>query len=161
VNPTGLVIEQTHAETVLQEGHAAWAISGVIRNVTDHVVTSPPLRISLLNAEDKRVAGQITTLGNSRIPPGESRHFVTSILDAPASVATLVIEFAVGAPAGQVRVSAASANATAPAPAFTLRGADNATAPPAAANAAVSDAPGLHMPPEPASAPPSNATAPR
>ena len=41
VNPTGLVIEQVHAEPSLQEGHAALAVSGVIRNVVDRAVIAP------------------------------------------------------------------------------------------------------------------------
>jgi predicted Zn finger-like uncharacterized protein len=134
VNAIGLAIEQTHAEPGLQDGHATLVLSGVIRNVTDHAVVAPPLRISILNAQGKRVAGQIAVLGNSRIPPGESRHFVTAILDPPASYDSASFEFTDKAPAGAVRATTTpmaaptAPQATSP-PAFTLRGAGNALAP--------------------------------
>jgi predicted Zn finger-like uncharacterized protein len=141
VNPTGLVIEQVHAEPSLEQGHATLAVSGVIRNVVDHPVTAPPLRISLVNAQGKRVAGQIATLDNARIPPGETRHFVTSIVDPPYSAANLQVDFVLGARpltrALPTRVAAPPAPPTTPG--FTLRGPTsdtpdvNATAPPATA----------------------------
>jgi predicted Zn finger-like uncharacterized protein len=145
VNPTGLVIEQVRAEPSLLEGHATLAVSGVIRNVVDHAVTAPPLRISLVNAQGKRVAGQIASLDNARIPPGETRHFVTSIFDPPYSAANLQVDFALGAaPAPAATAHSSPATAVPPPPGFTLRGAEANAAP---ANAAVS------LPPEPASAP--------
>ncbi|HLY79986.1 MAG TPA: DUF3426 domain-containing protein, partial [Caulobacteraceae bacterium] len=61
VNPTGLVIEQLHAEPALEQGHAALDVTGVIRNVVGRAVIAPPLRITLQNAQGKRVAGQITS----------------------------------------------------------------------------------------------------
>ena len=149
VNPTGLVIEQVRAEPSLQEGHATLAVSGVIRNVVDRAVVAPPLRISLVNAQGKRVAGQIATLDNARIPPGETRHFVTSIVDPPYSAANLQVDFALDTPAGaSIAAARTPAAVTAPPPAFTLRGAaaeaepvnaaasTNAAPAPAASNAA-------------------------
>jgi hypothetical protein len=142
VNPTGLVIEQVRAEPSLQEGHATLAISGVIRNVVDHAVVAPPLRISLVNAQGKRVAGQITALENARIPPGETRHFVTSIFDPPYSAANLQIDFfwqdaRTGAPVRPVRGPAAAIPAS---PGFTLRGAAADAAPVNAALAPATNA---------------------
>ena len=63
----------------------------------DHEVVAPPLRITLVNAQGKRVAGQIATLDKARIPPGETRHFLTSIVDPPYSAANLQVEFVLGA----------------------------------------------------------------
>jgi len=97
VNSVGLVIEDVRADPSLEQGHAVLAVSGVIRNVVDRVVSAPPLRISLMNAQGKRVAGQIDALANARIPPGETRHFVTAIFDPPFSAHDLLVEFAVGA----------------------------------------------------------------
>lgn len=131
VNPTGLVIEQVHAEPGLQEGHATLAVSGVIRNVVDRAVVAPALRIDLVNAQGKRVAGQITTLDNARIPPGETRHFVTSIFDPPYSAANLSVTFAVGGAAGAPATPVRNPAAPVPTPpSFTLRGA-SVDAPPA------------------------------
>jgi predicted Zn finger-like uncharacterized protein len=134
VNPTGLVIEQIHAEPSLDAGHATLAISGVIRNVVGHDVVAPPLRISLLNAQGKRVAGQIDALGNARIPPGETRHFVTSIVDPPFSAANLQVDFAVGAAIPKQRALQAGTAAPA-APALALRGPASPLAPAADSNA--------------------------
>ncbi|MFI4973454.1 MAG: DUF3426 domain-containing protein [Caulobacterales bacterium] len=94
VNPIGLVIESVKVEPSLQDGHAAYAVSGVIRNVEDREVTAPPLRISLFNAQGKRVAGQIAMPADPRIPPGETRHFAVAILDPPFSSHDLQVDFA-------------------------------------------------------------------
>ena len=144
VNPTGLVIEQVRAEPSLLQGHATLAVSGVIRNVVDHTVIAPPLRITLVNAQGKRVAGQVASLDNARIPPGETRHFVTSIFDPPYSAANLSVTFALDARARGLAATASTPGAAPPPPpSFTLRG---ATADADAGNA-------LAGPPEPASAP--------
>jgi predicted Zn finger-like uncharacterized protein len=132
VNPTGLVIEQVRAEPSLQEGHAALAISGEIRNVVGREVVAPPLRITLLNAQGKRVAGQIAALGNARIPPGETRHFVTSIFDPPFSAANLQVDFAAGAQGTMNRVAASDAPAPST-PTIALRGPAAEPAPAASA----------------------------
>jgi predicted Zn finger-like uncharacterized protein len=153
VNPTGLMIEQVQAAPSLQDGHAALTISGVIRNVVGHTELAPPLRITLLNAQGKRVAGQIATLGNANIPPGETRHFVTSIFDPPFSAASLQVDFALGAQGGMNRVSATAAPPPST-PTIALRGpATDPSFTPAAANA-------MPLPPEPASAPDATNTAP-
>jgi predicted Zn finger-like uncharacterized protein len=134
VNPTGLVIEQVRAEPSLEEGHATLVVTGAIRNVTGHDVLAQPLRISLFNAQGKRVAGQIDSLSNPRVPPGETRRFRTSIFDPPFSAANLQVDFAMGVkpPPGRAR---APAPAPAPMPSLTLRGAAAIEAP-APSNAA-------------------------
>jgi predicted Zn finger-like uncharacterized protein len=151
VNPTGLVVEQVHFEPALHQGYATLDVSGVIRNVVDRPVIAPPLRITLFNTQGKRVAGQIAMLDNARIPPGESRHFMTSILNPPLSAASLWVDFVLdarpGAPSQTVRGPAAPVPTP---PSFTLRGA-SADAP--AAN--VSAPPGPQS--APASAPAVNA----
>jgi predicted Zn finger-like uncharacterized protein len=146
VNPTGLTIEDIHAEPSLEQGHATWVVSAVIRNVTDHDVTAPPLKITLLNGQGKVVVGQIATLDNARIPPGESRHFATSIFDPPFSAVTLGVDFALDVrPQPAMHLRSAGPPPPPPTPAFTLRGETN-DAP--AANAAA---------PTPAAAPAANA----
>ncbi|MBV9996800.1 MAG: zinc-ribbon domain-containing protein [Caulobacteraceae bacterium] len=119
VNVLGLSIEQIHAEPSLQQGRAALAVSGVIRNVEDHPLVAPPLRISLLNAQGRRVAGQIAVLANARIPAGETRHFVTAIFDPPFSAQNLEVAFAVGAKGAVVASAGHAAQAI---PSFALRG---------------------------------------
>ena len=137
VNPTGLTIEQVRAEPSLDQGHATLEISGVIRNVVDHVVVAPPLRISLFNAQGKRVAGQIATLDNARIPPGETRHFLTVIVDPPYA-ANLQADFVLGARPPTQMVPVRPATPQAPTtPGFTLRGVTNEAAPTNAAQPSV------------------------
>ena len=148
VNPVGLRIEDVRAEPALLQGHAVLVVSGVIRNVVDRMVSAPPLRISLMNAQGKRVAGQIDALANARIPPGETRHFVTAIFDPPLSAYVLKVEFAVGAKADAV-ATRGNAGSTVAQP-LTLRG--PAEADPAFSNDA---APASAPAPAPASPAPS------
>ncbi|HEY1425834.1 MAG TPA: DUF3426 domain-containing protein [Caulobacteraceae bacterium] len=153
VNPTGLVVEQVRFEPALHEGHATLDVSGVIRNVADRPVVAPPLQISILNTQGKRVAGQIATFDNARIPPGQTRHFQTSIFDPPYSAATLQFEWQdarTGAPAAHpVRGAAAPIP---PPPGFALRGASADTSP--VNSPAPRDNAGTA---QPAGAPPANA----
>ncbi|HEX7761690.1 MAG TPA: MJ0042-type zinc finger domain-containing protein, partial [Caulobacteraceae bacterium] len=123
VNRIGLTIEGVHAEPALQDGHAALSVAMTVRNVTDRAVVSPPLSIVLLNAQGKRIGGQIVRPANPRIPPGEQRFFATAILDPPLTAHDLEVSFALDAvgriPVAKAIRSAATAAAAAPA----LRGA--------------------------------------
>lgn len=96
VNTVGLVIDRDSikAQPSMQEGHAAVTITGAIRNITEHAVTAPPLRVELLSKDDKRVAGQLAAAADARIPPGEVRHFSITFLDPPRSAKDLQIGFA-------------------------------------------------------------------
>ena len=122
VNPTGLVIQQVQVAPSLEEGHAAYTVTGFIHNVVGRAVIAPPLRISLLNAEGKRVAGQITSFADPRIPAGATRSFRTSIPDPPFSAANLVVDFAIGARADAGSTQAAPQAGSPEAPAISLRG---------------------------------------
>ena len=93
VNRVGLEIEDVAAEAALQDGHAALAVSGVMRNVADHPVTAPPLRISLLNKAGKVIAVKLASPADPLIPPGETRHFALAMLDPPTTAATLEVSF--------------------------------------------------------------------
>lgn len=148
VNPVGLVIEQVRPEPSLQDGHAVLIVSGVIRNVVDHAVVAPPLRISLMNAQGKRVAGEIASFANGKIPPGETRHFTATIVDPPFSAQNLQVDFAVGQTATASSSPASGPSASAP---IALRGPSQDAPPSFSANAA--------SPPELAPAPAANAAA--
>jgi predicted Zn finger-like uncharacterized protein len=93
VNHVGLVIEALKAEPSLQDGHAALTISGILRNIEDHPVEAPPLRISLLNPAGKRVAGKVAAAADPSVPPGETRHFSIAIVDPPSTAKDLEIGF--------------------------------------------------------------------
>ncbi|HEY3800719.1 MAG TPA: DUF3426 domain-containing protein [Caulobacteraceae bacterium] len=124
VNAVGLVIENIHAEPSLQDGRATLNVSGVIRNITSHEVMAPPLRITLNNAQGKRVAGLIDTLSNGRIPPGATRHFLAAVFDPPFSASDLQVDFAVGAHSQGVATTSAASNAVAAPGSTSLRGPD-------------------------------------
>lgn len=94
VNSLGLVIEGAQWEPSLQDGHPAMSISGTIRNIEDHPVTAPPLRISLLDAKDRPVSTKIARPADAVVPPGETRHFAIAVLDPPKTAAWLEIGFA-------------------------------------------------------------------
>jgi predicted Zn finger-like uncharacterized protein len=96
VNTVGLVIDRDSikAQPSMQDEHAVVTITGTIRNITEHEVVAPPLRIELLNKEDKRVAGQLAAAADPKIPPGEVRHFSITFLNPPRTAQNLQIGFA-------------------------------------------------------------------
>ena len=93
VNRLGLIIEDVRAEPALQDGHAALAVTGVIRNVEDHAVPAPPLRVTLTNKAHKVVAVKLAAPADPMIPPGGVRHFVVTLLDPPTTAADLEVAF--------------------------------------------------------------------
>jgi predicted Zn finger-like uncharacterized protein len=128
VNTVGLVIENIKAEPSLEDGHAAVTITGVMRNITDHAVIAPPLRVELRNAKDKRVAGRIAAAADPKIPPSEIRHFAITILDPPRTAKDLVIDFAVEPGAAKAVKAALKTPAAHADPELSLRGAQDAPA---------------------------------
>ena len=90
VNRLGLTIENVRAEAALQDGHAALAVTGIIRNVEETSATAPPLRVTLTNKAHKVVA---VKLAAPKIPPGGVRHFVVTLLDPPTTAADLEVAF--------------------------------------------------------------------
>ncbi len=119
VNQVGLVIEQLKAEPSLQDGRAALTISGVLRNIEDHAVEAPPLRLSLLNPAGKRVGGKVAAAADPLVPPGDSRHFAISILDPPSTAKDLEIGFVLDSGAAKAVKAAADPH---PAAKLSLRG---------------------------------------
>jgi len=96
VNTVGLVIDRDSikAQPSMQDGHAVVTVVGTIRNITEHEVVAPPLRVELLSKEDKRVAGQLAAAADPKIPPGEVRHFSITFLNPPRTAQNLQIGFA-------------------------------------------------------------------
>jgi predicted Zn finger-like uncharacterized protein len=94
VNRLGLEIESVSAEPTLQDGHAALAVFGVIRNIEDRSIPSPPLRIALYNGRGQRLDGRTATAANLRIPAGAKRRFAVAILDPPLAATNLEVGFA-------------------------------------------------------------------
>lgn len=136
VNTVGLVInrDSLKAKPSMQDGRAAVTITGEIRNITEHAVVSPPLRVELLNAKAKRVAGQLAAADDPKIPPGEVRHFAITFLDPPRTAKDLQIGFAIEAGAAQaVKAALKVPEKGGEHPELALRGAQDAAAPQEAA----------------------------
>jgi predicted Zn finger-like uncharacterized protein len=93
VNRLGLTIEDVRAEATLQDGHAALAVTGVIRNVEEHPAAAPPLRVALINKAGKVVAVKLAAPADPKIPSGGVRHFVVTLLDPPTTAAELEVSF--------------------------------------------------------------------
>jgi hypothetical protein len=103
VNTIGLVIDRDSikAQPIMLEGHAAVTVTGTIRNITEHDVLAPPLRVELLNKQEKRVAGQLAAAADAKIPPGQVRHFSITFMNPPRTAKDLQIGFATEAGAAQ------------------------------------------------------------
>lgn len=130
VNNLGLVVENPTAEATLQMGHAALRVSASIRNIETDPITSPSLRISLLNRKGKPVLVQIARPANPIIPPGATRHFAVTLIDPPSTASELEIAFAPDAEGeGVVAGDPTKAPAT-PKAELPLRGAADADLPP-------------------------------
>ncbi len=94
VNQLGLTIEDLTVETTLKDGHAAYSVTGAIRNVENRLITAPPLKMMLLNKEGRALVTKIARPADPRIPPGKSRHFGLVITDPPSTAADLEVSFA-------------------------------------------------------------------
>lgn len=127
VNRLGLTIEDVRAEAALQDGHAALAVTGVIRNVEDQPAAAPPLRVSLINKAGKVVAVKLAAPADPLIPPGGVRHFVVTLLDPPTTASDLEVAFDL-----DHRAAAPEAGKASGARRLELRGAAEPTPPPAA-----------------------------
>jgi hypothetical protein len=113
VNSVGLVIEGLRAEPTFLGGRPVLSITGALRNVRDAAVTSPALRINLLNRAGKPIAAKIVRPIDPRVPAGATRHFAIAFTDPPANAQNLEVLFDV---TGQQTAVAPIAPPPAPAP---------------------------------------------
>ncbi len=136
VNTVGLVIdgESIKAQPSMQDGHAVVTVTGEIRNITEHAVVAPPLRVELLNGKAKRVAGQLAAAADPKIPPGEVRHFAITFMDPPRTAKDLQIGFATEPGAAHaVKAALKVPEKGGDQPELALRGAQDASVPQEAA----------------------------
>jgi predicted Zn finger-like uncharacterized protein len=94
VNRVGLTIEKVHAEPALQDGRAALAVSGVIRNIRTRPVAQPPLMIRMLDKNGRPVGGRTVRAGEMVVPAGATRDFAVSLLDPPEAAKDVEVTFA-------------------------------------------------------------------
>lgn len=130
VNSLGLDFEGVRWEPALQDGHAAIAVSGMVRNIKDEAVVSPPLRVTLLDKKGKVLALKIAKPADPRIPPGKTRHFAIALIDPPSSAVAVDVSFEPEDHKPHRKPQHPVAHAAPPGP---LRGAAEPTPPPAPA----------------------------
>jgi predicted Zn finger-like uncharacterized protein len=94
VNQVGLTIEKVHAEPGLQDGRAALAVSGVIRNIRTKATEAPPLMIRMLDKDGHPVGGRTVRAGDALVPPGATRDFAVSLIDPPSAAKDVEVTFA-------------------------------------------------------------------
>lgn len=111
VNQLGLAIEDLTVETALKGGHAAYSVTGTIRNVEGRTITSPPLKMILVNKAGRPLVTKIARPADPRIPPGQSRHFGLVIPDPPSTAAELEVSFATDMAPGAPQAPAMQAKA--------------------------------------------------
>lgn len=119
VNPVGLDFEGVEAKPALQEGHATLLVTGKIRNIKDHAIEMPALKIEVTDAKGKAVATKIADPDNASIPPGQTRHFLVSLLDPPVSSQDVKVSFVLDR---KTTAKAAAAAGKTPLPKVQLRG---------------------------------------
>ena len=99
VNSLGLVIEAVRFEPTFQGGRPVLSVPGMIRNVRATPITSPPIRISLLDKAGKPLSAKIAQPIDADIPGGAKRYFAVAIADPPSGAADLDVTFETAAPA--------------------------------------------------------------
>jgi predicted Zn finger-like uncharacterized protein len=97
VNSVGLVIEEQSAQVGWEDGRPTVLVTGRLRNVRDRPVTSPPLRFTLLDREEKDLGTRISQVLNADVPAGGSRSFTAKLQNPPESVQNVEIGFHLGA----------------------------------------------------------------
>jgi len=162
VNPIGINIEAPQIKPGLKDGRAAMIVSGIERNIDSHPRPAAPLKISLLDKGNQKIASQAMTPDGGPIQPGETRAFSLTFLDPPLQTTGAQAEFDFAAmtvkkPKSVAHHGAVPAPAAAPAPseALKLRGSAPAPAAPTveAKDAAPLPANSPYALPQPAKAP--------
>jgi hypothetical protein len=93
VNTIGLVLEDVASKETFQGGRPVLAVTGAVRSILDEPANAPPIRISLLDKDGKRLASLVAEPLNGRVPPGAKRYFAVSLPDPPSGARELEVEF--------------------------------------------------------------------
>jgi predicted Zn finger-like uncharacterized protein len=93
VNELGLNFENVVWKPTFVAGRPVMAVTGAIRNTTEHAINSPPVRVSLLDKDRTVLVTYDLTVTNARVPPGGVRHFAWNLPDPPAGMEKLDIGF--------------------------------------------------------------------
>lgn len=112
VNTIGLVLEDMASKETFQGGRPVLAVTGAVRSVRDEPVDAPPIRVSLLDKDDKPLTSLVVAPLNGRVPPGAKRYFAVSLPDPPSGAFELEVAFD---PEAKAPAKAAQSHAAAPA----------------------------------------------
>ena len=96
VNSVGLVIEGRPAQIGWENGRPTVLISGTLRNIRKRPVTSPPLRVTLLDKTGREVGVRVFEIANAELPAGGARSFVVKVQNPPESVYDFEATFELG-----------------------------------------------------------------
>ena len=99
VDNTGLAIESVTFEPRFEADQPTLLVKGVIRNRRNEARRAPPIRIRLLDAKGEVVGGMTARPVNSAVPAAALRYFAITVLDPPAEMARIKIDFDVNAKA--------------------------------------------------------------
>ena len=93
VDATGLAIEDVSFEPRFEGDQPTLLVKGVIRNRRDHARRAPPIRIYLLDAKGEVIGGVTARPVNGAVPAAALRYFAITVLDPPAEMARVRIDF--------------------------------------------------------------------
>jgi predicted Zn finger-like uncharacterized protein len=101
VDRLGLVIDQVKFQPTFLAGRPVLSVTGAIRNTRKQTVSTPALRVSLLDKEGKPLTAKLARPLNPKIPGGATRYFAIAIADPPAGSQKLQVAFEEEDPATQ------------------------------------------------------------
>jgi hypothetical protein len=93
VDRLGLVIDQVKFQPTFLAGRPVLSVTGAIRNTRRQAVSTPPLRVSLLDKAGKPLIAKLARPLNPNIPAGATRYFAIAIADPPAGSEKLQVAF--------------------------------------------------------------------
>lgn len=93
VNSVGLEIEARTEPLGFYDGRPAAIVTGTLRNVRDRPVDVPPLRFTLLSADQEVLDTRIHRIANVEIEPGAKRTFAVRLVNPPEPTQNVDVSF--------------------------------------------------------------------
>lgn len=120
VNPVGLDFVDVEARPA-EDGAAAIDVSGRLRNLRDDQRVAPPVRVTLLDDQGRRVTTRIVHLPSTPLAPGERRPFSLRVPDPHGRAVDIDLAFAPEAPPPVAETLIEAGHVTPTAPSLGLR----------------------------------------
>lgn len=93
VNVVGLQFEAVGARPLANDPGTV-VVSGALRNIRDHEISSPPIRIALLDAHGAEVAHKLLDVRKAPVLPGKVQGFAVLLPDPTAKGVGVDVQFA-------------------------------------------------------------------